>query len=180
MQCEHRDLGAGWTLLSDPAACPSPAFLPPCLPASLQCETTPPPTPPPRTRRCSSAKKGRRVGHQPWELAPKFWISSGADYGQRGRVWRKRHRPRKASPGKCCAILPRHPWPRWQPAQWSQLGHLCRTPHPKVVGTLNRIGIKTSWGFLTNKKKVPLNLGEEKLLWSVSRLCLWRTRCYRP
>lgn len=134
-----------------------------CLPVCLhpfwaKPAHTPPPPHPAMDTLVLLRLKGRRTGHQPWELAPKFWISSGSGCGQCGWVWCKHHRQRKALLGKSCTILPQYPWPCWGSSQWSQLGCLCRTSHPMVAGNLNRI-----LRFSNKYKEGPSELGKGKI-----------------
>lgn len=159
VQGEHQDLRPWWTLLSVPAACPSPPFLPPCLSDPFCAKPAPHthPSPTPDTLVLLHLK-GRRTGHQPREMAPEFWVSSGAGCGQRGWAWRKHHRQRKSLLGKSCIVLPQYPWPCWGSPQWSQLGSLSHTSHPMVAGNLNRI-----LRFSNKHKESPSELGKGEI-----------------
>lgn len=162
---ECQDLGAGWKLLPAPAACPSPAVLPPCLPMSPLHQTTAPP---------HHGHAGAPPPEKEEDWAPAMWAGSKILHFFRCRLqptWMSlAQASQPASPGKSCTVLPRHQWPHGQSARWSQLGHLHCAPHPKVVGTLSRVGINDSWGFLINNRKFSFNVGKEKMLWSALRL----------
>lgn len=171
MRGEHQDLRPWWTLLSVPAACPSPPFLPPCLSDPFCAKPAPhTPPPPPRTRWCFSACKGGGLGtsHERWLQNFGFpQAQAVASVDEFGASTTDRENPCLERAASFCHSV-----------RGLAEGHLSDPSWDHWATHLTQWWQATwteSWDFLTNTRKVPLNLGKEKLLLPVLCLWLWRT-----